>query len=128
MPSAALGRIRAVIGARLRLLQARYDAAANAMELRPSIDRLESTWGEWRAQDHNEKLAQRSEVAELRDAVAQLAQRNEVAELHEAVAQLQALQTKQFRLSRAEYDDIGGLRQKLIALRRSGAYAATFEN
>jgi hypothetical protein len=112
MLSAALLRIRAVIGARLRFLQARYDAGANAMELRPSIDRLESAWAQWRAQDHEEKLAQRKEVAELRD----------------AVAELQALQTKLFRLSRAEYDDIGGLRQKLIALRRSDAYAATFEN
>jgi hypothetical protein len=112
MPSAALLRIRAVIGARLRLLQARYDAAASAMELRPSIDQLYSEWAEWRAQDREEKLAQRKEVAELRD----------------AVAELQALQTNLFRVSRAEYDKIGDLRQKLIALRSSDAYAATFEN
>ncbi len=116
----AVVRIRAVIGARLRLLQARYDAAANAVELRPSIDRLESAWVEWQAQDHEEKLGQRKEVAELRDAIAELraqdheemlGQRREIAELRDAVAELQAFHTKHFRLSRAEHDDIGGLRR-----------------
>ena len=67
---------------------------------------------EWRAQESEQMLAQRHEMAELRA----------------AIAELQEIQTKQLRLSRAAYDDIGGLRQKLIALRRSDTYGATFEN
>jgi Glycosyl transferase family 2 len=104
-----LSRIRSVLGARLHLLQAQYEAATRTLELRPSIDRLESI-----TQSHN-----RDEM---------LAQRQELAELRAAVAQLQDLQSRHLRLSRAHYDGIGGLREKLIALRRSDAYAATFEN
>jgi hypothetical protein len=107
-----LRRIRSVLGARLHLLQVRYEAAARAMELRPSIDRLESTWEEWRAHESEQMLAQRNEVAELRA----------------AITELQNIQTKQLRLSRADYDNIGGLREKLVALRRSDSYEATFEN
>jgi hypothetical protein len=72
MLSAAVGRIRGVIGARLRFLQARYDAAATGMELRPSIDRLESTWERWQGQEHERMAALRQEVAELRAAIADL--------------------------------------------------------
>jgi hypothetical protein len=107
-----LRRIRSVLGARLHLLQVRHEAAARAMELRPSIDRLESTWEEWRAHESEQMLAQRNEVAELRA----------------AIGELKEIQTKQLRLSRAGYDDLGGLREKLIALRRSDSYAAAFEN
>jgi hypothetical protein len=112
MLPAPLRRIRSVLGARLHLLQARYEAAARATELRPSINRLESTSKEWHLRGQEQMLAQREQIAELRA----------------AVAQLQEIQMKQLRLSRAEYDDIGGLRQKLIALRNSETYAATFEN
>jgi Glycosyl transferase family 2 len=101
-----------VLGARLHLLQVQYEAAARAMELRPSIDRLESTCEDWRAELQERMLSHRDEIAELRA----------------AIDKLQEIQTKHFRLSRAEYDDITGLRQKLIALRRSDTYAATFEN
>jgi hypothetical protein len=89
-----LRRIRSVLGARLHLLQLQYEAAAQSMKARPSIDRLQSSLEELRA----------------------------------AVFELQEGQRKQLALSRAAYDDIGGLRQKLIALRNSDAYAATFEN
>jgi hypothetical protein len=82
------------------------------MELRPSIDRLESTWEEWRAHESEQMLALRNEVAELRA----------------AISELKEIQTKQLRLSRAGYDDLGGLREKLIALRSSDSYAAAFEN
>lgn len=112
MLPAPLRRIRGVLGARLHLLQVRYEAAARAVELRPSIDRLESTWEAWRLEESKRMLAQRQQVAELRA----------------AVAQLQDIQNKHLRLSRADYDDIRGLRQKLVALRRSDSYAATFEN
>jgi Glycosyl transferase family 2 len=107
-----LGRIRSVLGARLHLLQAQYEAAARALELRSSIDRLESITDQWQSHNREEMLAQRQEVADLRA----------------AVAQLQDVQSRHLRLSRAHYDDIGGLREKLIALRRSDGYAATFEN
>jgi Glycosyl transferase family 2 len=107
-----LRRIRSVLGARLHLLQVQYEAAARAMDLRPPIDRLGSTLDEWRAQESEQMLAQRQEVAELRT----------------AVAELQEIQTKQLRLSRAAYDGIADLRRELIALRRSDSYAATFEN
>ena len=50
------------------------------------------------------------------------------AELRAAIGELEEIQTKQLRLSRAGYDDLGRLREKLIALRRSDGYAATFEN
>jgi Glycosyl transferase family 2 len=112
MLPAPLRRIRSLLGARLHLLQVRYEAAARMVELRPSIDRLESTWEEWRAHERELMLAQRNEVAELRG----------------AIDELKEIQTKHLRLSRADYDDIPGLRQKLIALRRSDNYAATFEN
>jgi glycosyltransferase involved in cell wall biosynthesis len=82
------------------------------MELRPSIDRLESNWGQWRAEERERMMVQREEIADLRD----------------AIERLEKTQIKQLQLSRAHYDDIGGLRQKLIALRRSDNYAATFEN
>jgi hypothetical protein len=101
-----------VLGARLHLLQVQYQAAARATELRPSIDRLESTWEEWRAHESEQMLAQRKEVAELRA----------------AIGELKEIQSKQLRLSRAGHDDLRGLREKLIALRRSDSYAATFEN
>jgi Glycosyl transferase family 2 len=112
MLPAPLRRIRSALGARLHLLQVQYEAAARAAELRPSIDRLESTSEEGRAHESEQMLALRNEVAELRAAI------------HE----LKEIQTRQLRLSRAGYDDIGGLREKLIALRRSDSYAATFEN
>jgi Glycosyl transferase family 2 len=112
MLPAPLRRIRSVLGARLHLLQAQYEAAARAAELRPSIDRLEAAVEEWRTTESEQLLAQRQETAELRA----------------AITALREIQTKQLRLSRAEYDDIGGLREKLIALRRSDTYAATFEN
>jgi hypothetical protein len=82
------------------------------MELRPSVDRVDSTFEQWRAHISEQMLSQRHELAELRA----------------AVTRLQENQTKHLRLSRAAYDGIGDLRQKLIALRRSDSYAATFEN
>ena len=112
MLPAPLRRIRSVLGARLHLLRVQYQAAARAMELRPSIDRLESTWEEWRAHESEQMHAQRNAVAELRA----------------AISELKEIQTKQLRLSRAGYDDLGGLREKLIALRRSDSYAVAFEN
>jgi Glycosyl transferase family 2 len=112
MLPAPLRRIRSVLGARLHLLQTQYEAAARATDLRPSIDRLGSTLEEWRTRESEQMLAQRQELAELRA----------------AVTELQENQTKHLRLSRAAYDGIGDLRQKLIALRRSDSYAATFEN
>jgi Glycosyl transferase family 2 len=112
MLPAPLRRIRSVLGARLHLLQVQYEAAARAVELRPSIDRLESAFAEWRATESEQLLAQQEETAELRA----------------AITALREIQTKLLRLSRAEYDDIAGLRQRLIALRRSDTYAATFEN
>jgi hypothetical protein len=54
--------------------------------------------------------------------------RHELAELRAAVSDLQEGQRKQLALSRVAYDDLGGLRRQLIALRNSDAYAATFEN
>jgi Glycosyl transferase family 2 len=119
MLPAPLTRIRSVLGARLHLLQVRYEAAARMVELRHSIDRLESTWEEWRARESERIIAQRNEVAELRAAID---------ELRAAIGELKEAQTKQVRLSRAQYDNIGGLRERLIALRRSDTYAATFEN
>jgi Glycosyl transferase family 2 len=112
MLPAPLRRIRSVLGARLHLLQTQYEAAARATDLRPSIDRLASTLEEWRTRDSEQMLAQRQELAEL----------------HAALTELQENQTKHLRLSRAAYDGIGDLRQKLIALRKSDSYAATFEN
>jgi hypothetical protein len=121
-----LRRIRSTLGARLHLLQVRYGAAARAMELRPSIDRLETTLEEWRAEQREQMLAGRQEIEALRAEL--LAGREETEALRGAVDRLQETQTKHLRLSRAHYDDLGGLRQRLIALRRSDAYAATFEN
>jgi hypothetical protein len=112
MLPAPLRRIRSVLGARLHLLQTQYEAAARATDVRPSIERLGSTLEEWRTRESEQMLAQRQELAELRA----------------AVTELQENQTKHLRLSRAAYDGIGDLRQKLIALRRSDSYAATFEN
>jgi Glycosyl transferase family 2 len=112
MLPAPLRRIRSVLGARLHLLQTQYEAAARAMDLRPSIDRLGSTLEEWRTHESEQMRAQRQELAELRA----------------AVTELQENQTKHLRLSRAAYDGIGDLRQKLIELRRSDSYAVTFEN
>jgi hypothetical protein len=112
MLPAPLRRIRSVLGARLHLLQVQYEASARAMELRPSIDQLGSTVEEWRAQEREQMVAQRQELEELRA----------------AVAELQETQSEHLRLSRAAYDDIRGLREKLIALRRSDTYAATYEN
>ena len=112
MLPAPLRRIRSVLGARLHLLQVQYEAAARAVELRPSIDRLEAAVEEWRTTESEQLLAQRQETAEL----------------GAAIGELEEIQTKQLRLSRAGYDDLGRLREKLIALRRSDGYAATFEN
>jgi Glycosyl transferase family 2 len=98
----AVARLRAAVGTRLRRRQALYEAAERAMTVvEPSIDRLEA------ALDR-----QQQEVAALRSAVS---------DLHE-------LQTKQIRLSRAAYDEIGRLRRQLVAVRQSDAYAATFEH
>jgi len=67
-----------------------------------------------------------AQLAELRAGVAEL--RDGLAELRAGVAELHDGQAKLLRTSRAQYDDFGALRQKLIAVRRSDAYAATFEN
>ena len=90
MLPAPLRRIRSVLGARLHLLQVQYEAAARAVELRPSIDRLEAAVEEWRTTESEQLLAQRQEAAELRA----------------AIGELEEIQTKQLRLSRAGYDDL----------------------
>lgn len=152
-------RIRGVIGARLHLLQARYEAAASAVELRPSIDALHAQTAELQSlQGHDalelrtaiaelrnlqghEALELRTAIAELRDlqshealelrtAIAELRDLpgQEALELRATIAELQSLQAEHLRLSRAHYDQIGGLREKLIALRERKSYAATFES
>jgi Glycosyl transferase family 2 len=89
-----LQRIRSVLGARLHLLQARYEAATRLGEVREDMAALQ----------------------------------RDVTELRGAVDHLQALQTKQLQLARAEHDDIAGVRDKLVKLRRSEAYASVFAN
>lgn len=90
-----LRRTRAVVGAWLRLQEARYNADLNAFEL----------WQE-----------------------GVLAHKNQLDELQAAIAEVRELQQKHFRLSRVHYDEISRLREKLKALRRTDAYAETFEN
>jgi hypothetical protein len=114
-----IARIRRVLGARLHLLQVQYEAAARAAQLQPAIQSLESASAQTRAQLEEAAIAQHERIAELHAALA---------ELRDAVAELSDRQAKQLRLSRAQYDDLGRLREKLIALRRSDSYAAMFEN
>jgi hypothetical protein len=119
MARGPVARIRRVLGARLHLLQVQYEAAARAVELQPAIESLESASTQSRAQLEEAAIAQREQMAELQAAVA---------ELREAVAELSDRQAKQLRLSTAQYDDLGRLREKLVALRRTDSYAATFAN
>lgn len=148
MLSAAAQRIRSTLGAWLRMREARYNAAAEALELSLAVDRLE-------AQAQAQSLLQKHQFDELRTAIAELreiqvkqlsefppaierlgtqahelalSQQHQFEELRGAVAALRDVQAKHFRLSRVDYDEIGRLREKLTALRKTDAYAATFEN
>jgi hypothetical protein len=146
-----LRRIRGVIGTRLRLLQARDDASARALELLPSIDELRTELARLHDLQNEHGLELRAELARLHDLQNEhgLELRTELARLHDlqeeqglqlrtaldhavelrsAIAELHDRQVKHVRLSQAHYDDIGRLREKLIALRRSTSYGATFEN
>jgi hypothetical protein len=131
MRAAAFGRLRGIVYPRLRAFQARYNAPTTAQlaelrarvdELRGNVDQLRAGIAELRAFVADLPAGQ----AELRADNAGL--RNELAELQARGAALHDLQTKHLRLSRAWYADIRALRQKLIEVRRSEAYAATFEN
>lgn len=130
MAWAPAARIRRVLGARLHLLQVQYEAAARAADLRLAIDRLGSGSDQLRTQVELTSLAQGRQLTEVQGALAEQRElhRTEIAQLREAVAKVQELQTKHWRLSSAHYDELGRLREKLIALRRSDSYAATFEN
>jgi glycosyl transferase family 2 len=79
-------------------------AAAKALELSPEMHHHEA-----RAQDR--ALVQQ-----------------QLEELRTAIAELRDLQAKHFRLSMVHHDEIGRLREKLTALRKTDTYAATFEN
>ena len=79
-------RIRGVIGARLHLLQARYEAAASAVELRPSIDALHAQTAELQNLQGHDALELRTAIAELRDL-----QGHEALELRTAIAELRDL-------------------------------------
>ena len=138
MFSTASGRIRRVVGPRLRRLQARWDAPTNSQlsELQAGVAELRAAVAELQAGVPDLRLG----VDELRvgmtDLLAGVAElRGDRAELHSGLAELRAggvelrdLQVKHVTLSRAWYDDIDGLRQKLITVRKSSAYDATFKN
>ncbi len=115
-------RVRRLAGAWLRFHEARYDAAARALKFSAMVERLET---------------QQRELEELRTAIVPLeaqaqeralSQQQQLEELRAALAELQDVQVMHFRLSRVDHDEIGRLRQQLTALRKTDAYAATFEN
>jgi hypothetical protein len=87
----------------------------------------------WQTEMRERALDLERGLQDLRAAVAELheVQRRaepELAELRAVVASLRELQARHFGLSRVHYDEIGHLRERVVALRRSDAYAATFEN
>jgi hypothetical protein len=148
MLRAAVQRIRTAIAAWLRLREARYNAAAKALELSPAIDRLEAQVQERALSQQHQFEELRTAIAELREVQAKqsselspaidrleaqareraLSQQQQLEALRTGVVLLQEVQAKHFRLSRVDYDEIGRLREKLTALRRTDGYVATFEN
>ena len=115
--AASVGRIRRLVVSRVRALQARYDA--------PTIGRLSGLRTQL-----GDLQAQLGQVqAQLVDLEAQLAEMGtHLGDVPTAVDAIRHVQAAQVQVSRAAYDDLGTLRDKLVAVRASPGYAAVFEH
>jgi hypothetical protein len=131
MASTRVGRIRRVVGPRVRAFQAIYDAPTTGRleELRTQLADLRTQLGDAFTQLEGMNARLGEMFAQLEGMNARLGElQAAVGGLYEIETRHVELNTRHQQLSRAAYDDLPALREKLRAVRASPEYAAAFED